>query len=124
MAKISLKSLREKKRTEYVEKLFNYLESIGEDVGYEKSNILNFPIVLEDGSEDAIKIQVSIPTGAEKGTEPYDCYGTREEYQIKLKEKAEKAEKAKKAKAEKIAKDKLRRENEKKIKERNEARAE
>ena len=46
-----------------------------------------------------------IPTGANKGTEPYDGYAMAEEYEMKLKEKAEKAKRAAEAKAKKIAKD-------------------
>ena len=57
-----------------------------------------------------------MPTGANKGTEPYDPYSMGEEYRLKEKAKAEKAEKVAKAKAEKLAKDKIRREKEKEIK--------
>ena len=69
------------------------------------SNEIAFPVVDSEGNEDFIVLTCKIPTGANKGTEPYDGYAMAEEYEMKLKEKAEKAKKAAEAKAKKIAKD-------------------
>ena len=44
--------------------------------------------------------------GANKGLEPFDLYGEAEDYERKLREKAEKAKKKEADKAKKIAKDK------------------
>jgi hypothetical protein len=122
MAKISQTALDEKLRSEFMGKLVEWLDEMGEDVGLAASNIINFPCVDELGNEKWFKITVTIPKGANKGTEPYDGYGERESYQIKLSDKADKKAKAEKKKAEKIEKDKLRRENEAKIKAKNEGR--
>ena len=69
------------------------------------SNEIAFPVVDSEGNEDFIVLTCKIPTGANKGTESYDGYAMAEEYEMKLKEKAEKAKKAAEAKATKIAED-------------------
>lgn len=79
-------------RNKWVGILGMYLDEKGEDVGNEKSNTLNFPVVGEDGNEYWVKIAVSVPTGGRDGEE-YDGYAVREEYEMKEKEKAEKAKK-------------------------------
>lgn len=79
-------------RNEWVKKFYDFLDSIGEDVGYERSNTLNIPVVGEEGGEYFVKIAVSVPTGGRDG-DPYDGYTVREEYKMKEKEKAEKAKK-------------------------------
>lgn len=81
------------------------------------SNIVCFPIVDEDGEEGWVKVTISIPTGAEKGSEPWDGFSLSEEYQMKLKDKAEKDAKAAKNKEKKIAADEKRRATEKANKE-------
>lgn len=86
-----------------------------------KSNELAFPVVDSEGNEKSIVIVVKVPTGANKGTEPYDPYAMKEEFDLKEKEKKAKAEKLAKAKAEKIAKDKARREAEANLKAKREA---
>lgn len=114
--KVSRKVLRDKKRNEYVELLTELLKP-REDVLRVGSNEIAFPIVDDEGNEDFIVITVKVPTGANKGTEPYDGYAMAEDYKMHLKEKAEKKAKAEKAKAEKIARDKAYREAKKKQKE-------
>ena len=79
-------------RNEWVKKFYDFLDGIGEDVGNEKSNTLNFPVVSEEGNEYWVKVAVSVPTGGRDGEE-YDGYAVREEYQMKEKEKEEKAKK-------------------------------
>lgn len=115
MAK-SIKKMREEKKLELVSGIIEYLEKT-EDVGLEKANKINFPIVLEDGTEDWCVITVSIPTGANKGTEPYDGYAMREDFELHEKEKIEKKKKAEEQKAKKIERDKAYREKKEKQKE-------
>ncbi len=112
MAK-SQKALNDEIKAFYFEKVWDFLSELGEDVIKVKSNEIAFPVVDSEGGEKSVVIVIKVPTGANKGTEPYDPYSMGEEY--RLKEKAM-AEKVAKAKAEKIAKDKIRREKEKELK--------
>ena len=123
MAK-SQKALNDEIKAIYFEKIWNYLEELGEDIIKVKSNEIAFPIVDSDGNEKSVVIVIKVPTGANKGTEPYDPYAMGEEYELKEKAKKDKAEKLAKAKAEKIAKDIARREKEKVLKEKRESRNE
>lgn len=116
MAKKSNTALNNELKTHYLEKIRVLLEGLDEDVMQVKSNELAFPVVDSEGNEKSIIIVVKVPTGANKGTEPYDPYAMKEEFDLKEKEKKAKAEKLAKAKAEKIAKDKARREAEANIK--------
>ena len=112
---VSRKTLREEKKMEYISKLIDFFNGENEEVLRVKSNEIAFPILDREGNEDFIKITVAIPTGANKGTEPYDAYAMAEEYEMKLAEKKIKAEETKKKKEAKIARDKARREKEKEI---------
>lgn len=103
MAK-SRKQLREEIKLVYVEKLMEFFGAT-EEVLRVGSNEIAFPVVDSEGNEDFIVLTCKIPTGANKGTEPYDGYAMAEEYEMKLKDKAEKAAKSAEAKAKKIAKD-------------------
>lgn len=115
MAK-SQKALNDEIKANYFEKVWDFLSELGEDVIKVKSNEIAFPVVDSEGGEKSVVIVIKVPTGANKGTEPYDPYAMGEEYELKEKAKKEKAEKVAKAKAEKIAKDKIRREKEKELK--------
>jgi hypothetical protein len=115
MAK-SQKALNDEIKVNYFEKVWDFLSELGEDVIKVKSNEIAFPVVDSEGGEKTVVIVIKVPTGANKGTEPYDPYAMGEEYELKEKAKREKAEKVAKAKAEKIAKDKIRREKEKELK--------
>jgi hypothetical protein len=115
MAK-SQKALNDEIKAFYFEKVWDFLSELGEDVIKVKSNEIAFPVVDSEGGEKSVVIVIKVPTGANKGTEPYDPYAMGEEYELKEKAKREKAEKVAKAKAEKIAKDKIRREKEKELK--------
>jgi hypothetical protein len=114
MAK-SQKALNDEIKAKYFDKIWNFLEELGEDIIKVKSNEIAFPIVDSEGGEKSVVIVIKVPTGANKGTEPYDPYAMGEEYELKERAKKEKAEKLAKAKAEKIAKDIARREKEKEI---------
>lgn len=63
------------------------------------------PITNSDGDEAYLVITFKIPKGSRDGDE-YDGYSMAQDYEIKCKEKAEKAAKKAKDKAAKIAKDK------------------
>lgn len=111
--------LRTAVKEKYFIILWDFLKE-SEEVLQVGSNEIAFPVVDEDGNEDFCVIKITIPTGANKGTEPYDGYSMAEDYAIKTKNKAEaKAEKEKK-KAKKIEKDEKRRQAEKAIKDKRE----
>lgn len=95
-------------RARIIRALDDYFDKCGEDVGMIASNSFNFPVVAEDGEEGWVEIVVKVPKGTKD--EEYDGYGRREQYELDLKEKAEKKAEAEKKKAAKIAKDKARRE--------------
>ena len=117
---ISRKVEREILREDYLQKIIdNFLEK-DEEVLRVKSNEIAIPVVGCEGNEDFIVITVKVPTGANKGTEPYDGYELAEDYQMKLSEKERKKEESEKKKAEKIRKDKEIREKKKAISEKGE----
>lgn len=95
-------------RERYLSAIMSYFTD--EDIGRITSNSFNFPIV-EGDEEGWVEIVVKIPK--ESGDEGYD---KREEYRLKLEEKAQKAEERQKAKEKKIERDKKMREEKKKKK--------
>ena len=114
MAKLK-KALREAVKAVYVADLAAYFEEKGEEVLQVKSNELAIPVVDAEGNEDFIVLTVRIPTGANKGTEPYDGYAMAQEYEMKQVEKAAKAKEAAEKKAAKIKRDAERRAKEAQI---------
>lgn len=114
MAK-SRTQLRAEVKEVYVGKIWDLLKG-EEELLRVGSNEIAFPIVDGEGNEDFIVLKVTIPTGANKGTEPYDGYAMAEDYAIKVKSKAETEAKRNKTKAEKIARDTKRRMAEAEIK--------
>lgn len=110
---ISRKVEREILRENYITNIIEYFQSNEEEVLRVKSNEIAIPVVGCEGNEDWIVITVKVPTGANKGTEPYDGYEMAEDYDLKLKEKAEKKKRDEEKKAKKIAKDKEIREKKK-----------
>lgn len=100
---ITRKAEREIIRTEYLEKVAEFLLNSEEDVLRVKSNELAIPVVGCEGNEDFLVITFKVPTGANKGTEPYDGYSEAQDYihnlaekERKAKEKAEEKERKKK----------------------------
>ena len=91
-------------RAQYLGKLAEYLTANGEDVALIASNVINLPIVTEDGEEGWIEISVKVPKGTKD--EEYDGYARRDDYTMKCEEKAEKQAKKEAEKAKKIAKKK------------------
>ena len=112
---ISRKVEREILRNDYLQKIIDCLLSQNEQVLRVKSNEIALPVVGCEGNEDFIVVTVKVPTGANKGTEPYDGFELAEDYEMKIVEKERKKKEAEKKKAEKIAKDKAIREKKKKF---------
>ena len=102
---VSRKVEREIIRTEFLNAVNDFFHLRGEEVLRVKSNELAIPVVGCEGNEDFLVITFKVPTGANKGTEPYDGYSMAEDYELKLKEKAEKAKANAEKKAKKMARD-------------------
>ena len=102
---VSRKVEREMLRTKYVDMLFELLAYNNEEVMRVKSNEIAFPVVGCEDNEDWIVVTVKVPTGANKGMEPYDGYSEAESYELKQKEKAEKAKANAEKKTKKMARD-------------------
>ena len=102
---VSRKVERELIRKSFLEKVSQFLAESGEEVLIVKSNEIAIPCVGCEGNEDFIVITFKVPTGANKGTEPYDGYALAEDYVHNLAEKERKAEERKAEKARKIARD-------------------
>lgn len=100
---VSRKVLREQVKAQYMAQLMELLGA-QEDVGITASNEFNFPVTDAEGNEDFVVVKLVIPTGSREGEE-YDGYGARNDYSMKMKEKAEKAVKAAEAKAKKMERD-------------------
>ena len=96
MAKSSRKIERELLRNEYTQKVIDAFLELDEVVLRVKSNEIAIPVVGCDGNEDFIVVTIKVPTGANKGTEPYDGYEMAQDYEMKLEEKADKAKKKEK----------------------------
>lgn len=102
---INRKMERELLRNEYLEKVIESFVQIGDEVLKVKSNEIAIPVVGCEGNEDFIVITVKVPTGANKGMEPYDGYSEAEDYEMKLKEKERKEKEKEEKKKKKMAKD-------------------
>jgi len=106
---ISNKVLNEQLREGYLNAIVAYLEK-EDEVLRVKSNEIAIPVIDTEDNEKWIVITVKVPTGADKGREPYNGYDEAEDYAHKLKEKEIKAQKRKAEKEKKIAHDKKMRE--------------
>ena len=102
---VSRKVEREIIRNEFLTLVSEFLSEKGEEILRVKSNEIAIPVVGCEDNEDFLVITFKVPTGANKGTEPYDGYSMAEEYELKLKEKAEKAKANAEKKAKKMARD-------------------
>lgn len=101
---VSRKVEREILRNAYLSEIIEYF-SDHDEVLRVKSNEIAIPVVGCESNEDFIVITVKVPTGANKGTEPYDGYSMAEEYEMKLKEKERKAKEKEEKKLKKMARD-------------------
>lgn len=117
---VSRKVEREMLREGYLKTIIAQFENINEEVLRVKSNEIAIPVVGCEGNEDFIVITVKVPTGANKGMEPYDGYSEAESYQMKLAEKERKAKEKEEKKKRKIAKDEEVRRKKKEIAEKGE----
>lgn len=117
---ISRKVERELLREDYLKQIIENFLDKDEQVLRVKSNEIAIPVVGCEGNEDFIVVTVKVPTGANKGLEPYDGFELAEDYEMKLKEKERKAKENAEKKAKKIAKDKEIRERKKEIAEKGE----
>ena len=117
---VSRKVERELLREDYLKQIIESFLNKDEQVLRVKSNEIAIPVVGCEGNEDFIVITVKVPTGANKGLEPYDGFELAEDYEMKLAEKERKKLEAEKKKAEKIRKDKEVREKKKAIAEKGE----
>lgn len=88
---VSRKVEREFIRANFLDKIASYLYDSGEEVLRVKSNEIAIPTVGCEGNEDFLVITFKVPTGANKGLEPYDGYAEAESYEMKAKEKEAKA---------------------------------
>ena len=93
-----------------------WLEALEEEAIQYKANEICIPTLDAEGNERYVQFVVKVPKGSRDGDE-FDGYSMREEYEIKLKEKAEKEKKTAEAKAKKIERDKKLREKKAKEKE-------
>ena len=102
---ISRKAERELIRSQFLALVSEFLSTHGEEVLRVKSNEIAVPVVGCEDNEDFLVITFKVPTGANKGLEPYDGYAEAENYEHLLKEKAEKAKVTAERKAKKAARD-------------------
>ena len=117
---VSRKVEREMLRESYLQDIMYHFHVCEEEVLQVKSNEIAIPVVGCEGNEDWIVITVKVPTGANKGTEPYDGYSEAEDYQMKCEEKKRKAAEKEKEKQKKIERDQAIREKKKEIAEKGE----
>jgi hypothetical protein len=102
---VSRKVERELIRNEFLTLVSEFLTTHGEEVLRVKSNEIAIPVVGCEDNEDFLVVTFKVPTGANKGLEPYDGYSEAESYELKLKEKSEKAKANAEKKAKKIQRD-------------------
>lgn len=117
---ISRKVEREILREDYLKRIINSFLADNEEVLRVKSNEIAIPVVGCEGNEDFIVVTVKVPTGANKGLEPYDGYEMAQDYEMKVAEKERKAKENEEKKKKKIEKDKAIREKKKEIAEKGE----
>ena len=119
---VSRKVEREMLRELFLNKVKMYMidDEDVDEVLQVKSNEVAIPVVGCEGNEDFIVITVKVPTGANKGMEPYDGYSEAEDYQMKLDEKERKAKEKEEKKKRKIARDEEIRKKKKEIAEKGE----
>ena len=117
---VSPKVERELLREEYINAVSEFFYGRGDEVLSVKSNEIAMPVVGCNDGEYFVVITVKVPTGANKGLEPYDGYELATDYEMKIAEKERKKIEAEKKKAEKIRKDEAIRQKKKEIAEKGE----
>lgn len=91
-------------RKHYVTLVKELLGGAGEEVLTVGSNEFAIPCIDGEGEDAYVTVTIKIPSGSRDG-DPYDGYAMAQDYEMKQKEKAEKAKKAAEDKARKIARD-------------------
>ena len=102
---VSRKAEREFIRAQLLDVVSKFLYESGEEVLRVKSNEIAIPVVGCEGNEDFLVITFKVPTGANKGAEPYDGYEMAKDYVHNLEEKEAKAAARKAEKEAKIKRD-------------------
>ena len=115
MAEISNRILNEKIKATFLPLVSESLSQLDYDVLRVGSNEIAIPTLDEEKNEKWVVITVKVPTGSRDGEE-YDGYSLAEEYEMKQKEKIEKAKATAEKKAKKIAEDKRKREERARLK--------
>lgn len=100
MSKIANDTLRNL----FVERLKKWLNANGEEVLQVSSNEIAIPVVDSEGEDNYVVFTVKVPVGDRDGN-AYDAYERAQAYEMKQKEKAEKAAIEAERKAAKIARD-------------------
>ena len=106
---VSNKVLNDKLRETYLETISKFFTDNEEEVLRTSSNEIAFPCVDEEGNEKFVVVTVKVPTGSRDG-DAYDGYSMAEEYEIKCRNKEQKAKENAEKKAKKIERDKKLRE--------------
>lgn len=100
----SRKILDDALREKYIKILSDALDAQGEEILRVGSNEIALPCVDDEGNEKFIVLTVKVPLGSREG-DLYDGYSMAEDYQLKLKTKAEKDAAATAAKEKKKERD-------------------
>ena len=111
MAKLTRKQLDDEIKVRFLEGVSEHLENCGEEVLRVGSNEIAIPVLDSNDEERWLVLTFKVPTGTRDG-DAYDGYSMKEDYEMKLAEKAakaeEKAKKAEKDKAKRAEKEKAR----------------
>ena len=105
-------------REKFTAMMLDFFKEQGEDVGQVASNVVNFPVVAEDGEEGWIEVRIVVPKGDDGFEKREDFQWAQEEKEKKAKEKAE--AKKKKMKRDEERRKKAEKEREEKRKEKSE----
>ena len=111
MAKLTRKQLDDEIKVRFLEGVSEHLENCGEEVLRVGSNEIALPVLDSNNEERWLVLTFKVPTGTREG-DAYDGYSMKEDYEMKLAEKAAKAEE----KAKKAEKDKAKRAEKEKAK--------
>lgn len=102
---LTSKQANDKVKTEFLQKITDYLINSSEDVVRTKAGEIALPFVNDKEEEGWLKITFAVPSGSRDG-EPYDGYGEAESYKMLIEKKKENAKKKAEAKKKKMEKDK------------------
>lgn len=102
---ISRRQKNEEIRARYLKLVSDLLAEKGDEILRVKSNEIAIPTTDMDDEEQFLVLTFKVPTGANKGLEPYDGYAEAENYAHALKEKEIKAQKVAEQKAKKAKRD-------------------